>query len=181
MAYDVYQSAALILRYGFTAAGAFIAGRAMYMAVRDGRRARSLRADARETGAVGILLVTYAKGRMQRVPIGREGVAGSGRVCDARIGMAGLEKRHFFYEFVDGNLSITSLAGALLRKMDGQPFSSAVLRPGQRFIAGNARFRFQVLRVRVSPLSPAARRVYGASLSRAMSPVRRAGRRPRRE
>lgn len=292
MAYDAYQSAALILRYGFTAVGAFIAARGMYMAVRDGRRARSLRADARETGAVGYFQVIPADrrmqqapigregatgtgrtrqapigrenateagrmrqvligregvfgvgrmrqasngrafaagtrrmrrgsvgregvteaervrrgligredvagaervrqgsigredvagaGRMQQVLIGREGVAGAGRMCDTRIEKVGLEKRHFFYEFVDGHLVITSLEGAALYQLDGRPFSSLALQPGQGFIAGNAQFRFLVHYVRVNPLSPAARRAYGTSLPRAMSPVRRERKKPSR-
>ena len=181
MAYDIYQSAALILRYGFTAAGAFIAGRAVYMTVRDGRRARSIRADARETGMVGALLATPANGRTRRVAIGREGVAGAGRVCDARIEGINLEKRHFSYEFVSGSLLVTAFPGAELRQMNGVPFQSAALRPGQCFLAGDAQFRFQVKIVHIKPTSPAARRAYGASLPRAMKPVRRpAGRRFRR-
>lgn len=181
MAYDVYQSAALILRYGFTAAGAFIAGRVFYMTVRDGRRARSIRSGARETGAVGVLLVTPANGRTRRVTIGREGVAGAGRMCDARIPQSGLEKRHFSYEFVNGSLHVTALNGAEIRRTDGIAVSSVTLRPGQRFAAGNARIRFQVMLVRVKPVSPAARRAYGASLPRALRPARLSGRRLRRE
>ena len=181
MAYDVYQSAALILRYGFAAAGAFIAGRAVYMTVRDGRRARSIRADARETGTVGVFLVTPADGCTRRVPIGREGIAGEGRVCDTRIEDINLEKRHFSYEFASGLLLVTAFPGAELRQMNGMPFRSAVLRPGQYFLAGDAQFRFQVTIIRVKPVSPAARRAYGASLPHAMKPVRRpVGRRFRR-
>ena len=169
MAYDFYQSAALILRYGFTAAGLFIAGRGMYMTVRDGQRARLLRADAKETGAIAVLDVITPDGDTRKVPIGREGVAGAGRSCDARIGHAGLAKRHFVYQFVNGCLRVIALDDSEIRTTDGELLPALLLRPGDCFMAGKTRFCFHVMRVRNSPLSPAAKKAYGSTLHRALS------------
>ena len=170
MAYDFYQSAALILRYGFTAAGAFIAGRAAFMTVRDGRRARSLRARARETGVIAVLQATDARGKTREYPLEREGSAGSGRGSDVKIADCGLEKKHFYYEFRAGVLRVTSLDGAELRNDRGDSVAECDVLPGGQFSANRARFRFCVMRVKTLPVSPAARRAYGGTLRAAYAP-----------
>lgn len=173
MAYDFYQSAALLLRYGFTVAGLFVAGRGAYMTLRDGRRARGLRADARETGALAVLDVVTPDGQTRKIRIGREGVAGGGRVCDVRVPQAGLRRRHFSYEIVGGRLRVIALEDAVIRTVSGVACPELMLHPGERFVAGKARLRFHVMRVRTAPISPCARRVYGKTMHRAV--MRRTG------
>lgn len=179
MAYDFYQSAALILRYGFSAAGLFIAGRAAYMTVRDGRRARSLRSRTRETGVIAVLQATDARGKTREYPLEREGTAGSSRGSDVKIADCGLEKKHFYYEFREGVLRVTSLNGAELRNEKGALVAECDVLPGGQFLANRARFRFCVMRVKTMPLSPAAKRAYGRTLHTAYAPGLRARRKRR--
>lgn len=172
MAYDVYQSAALMLRYGFAFAGAFIAGRSIYMTLRDGRRQASIRAHIKETGVIAHLIAKGHRGENRRYGLNVEGVVGDGRACDIRCTRAGMEKRHFFYEIVNGALRVTALGGAFVKDGTGAEKKQITVLPGGRFTAGEAEFRFVVLRARREPLSPVTRRAYGDTIGIVLGRVR---------
>ena len=159
MAYDVYQSAALVLRYAFAGAGLFIAGRCAYMCMRDGRQARFLRAQAGETGAAPIVK-----------PLNREGVVGAGRGSDVRVPCAGLERRHFAYEMVNGQLRVTPIGGADLFDGDQKPARALSVPPGGCFYAGDAKLEYRLIRQTAEPISAAAKRTYGERLRTLVKP-----------
>ena len=164
MAYDLYQSAALILRYAFSAAGAYIAGRAAYMTFKDAGRAAYLRSRSERAGAVCELLLKDKRGDVRKYLLPREGCAGAGRACDVRIASAGLSRRHFYFEMVSGELRLTALNGAFMGLERENPLNSFGVAPGGYFYAGDARFRYVVLRTKAKPLSPMTLRAYGKSL-----------------
>ncbi len=179
MAYDLYQSAALTLRYCFAAAGAFIVGRSVYMTIRDGKRQSSVRAHIRETGVLALLIVSCPNGETRRFPLNIEGSVGDGRVCDMRIPGAGLKRRHFFYEIVNGCLTVTAVGASELYEADGNQKKKITLAPAGVFRAGNAVFRFIMLKAKQKPLSPITKRAYGKSIGIVLSrsPVRKSVRR----
>ncbi|MBQ3078805.1 MAG: hypothetical protein IJC48_02235 [Clostridia bacterium] len=172
MAVDLFQSAALMLRYGFAAAGALIAGRALYMTIRDGGRASSIRAQARETGVIANLIVKFHGGEIKKYTLNVEGMVGAGRVCDVRIARAGLDRRHFFYEIVNGNMKITAIGHSRIRIDDTQELRETIVRPGREFIAGDAVIRFVVLRQKKAPISPMTKRAYGNTISLVLKDVK---------
>ncbi len=170
MAYDAYQSAALVLRYAFAGAGLFIAGRCAYMCVRDGKQARFLRAQASETGAIAKLSVYTNDGAPVVKQLNREGVVGAGRGSDVRVPRAGLEKRHFSYEMVNGQLRVTSIGGADLFDGDQKPAHTLSVSPGGCFYAGDAKLEYRLIRQSAEPVSSAAKRAYGERLRTLVKP-----------
>ena len=170
MAYDVYQSAALVLRYAFAGAGLFIAGRCAYMCMRDGRQARFLRAQAGETGAVAKLSVYTHGGAPIVKPLNREGVVGAGRGSDVRVPRAGLERRHFAYEMVNGQLRVTPIGGADLFDGDQKPARALSVPPGGCFYAGDAKLEYRLIRQTAEPISAAVKRTYGERLRTLVKP-----------
>lgn len=170
MAYDVYQSAALVLRYAFAGAGLFIAGRCAYMCVRDGKQARFLRTQAGETGAVAKLSVLTHGSAPVVKRLNREGVVGSGRGSDVRVPRAGLEKRHFSYELVNGQLRVASVGGADLFDGDQKPARTLSVPPGGCFYAGDAKLEYRLIRQSAEPVSSAAKRAYGDRLRTLVKP-----------
>ena len=170
MAYDVYQSAALVLRYAFAGAGLFIAGRCAYMCVRDGKQARFLRAQAGETGAIAKLSVLTNGAPPVVKPLNREGVVGSGRGSDVRVPRAGLERRHFAYEIVKGQLRVTPIGDADLFDGDQKPARAVTVAPGACFYAGDAKLEYRLIRQVAEPISAAAKRTYGERLRTLVKP-----------
>ena len=102
----------------------------------------------------------------EKISLYKEGVVGSGRSADVRIGGAGLERKHFYYEIFDGAVEITPLDGAVVI-VDGEEISDFVsLRPGGVFTAGRAQLKYVVNRVPVKPVSPTTKRLYGSILQK---------------
>lgn len=176
---DAYESAALVLRFLFLLLGAGIFLRAAWMTFWDSARARSLRQMEERTGAIAHFSVIDSRGRKAIVPIPREGSVGSQWKCDVRIGGAGLEKKHFYYEIIDGGIVITPLDGAVTPvapglmdvkpEADGEgPYDKKVLRPGRTFACGDAQFKYIVNRISVKPVSPALKRAYGSITGKLM-------------
>lgn len=169
---DAYESVALVLRFLFLLLGAGIFLRAAWATMVDSSRARSLRQLEEKTGTIAYFNVIDARGRKAVVHIPREGTVGSHWKCDVKIGGAGLEKKHFYYEIIDGGIEITPLDGAVEAvktdlmevkpEMDGEgPYDKKILRPGRTFTCANAQFKYIVNRINVKPVSPALKRAYG--------------------
>ena len=176
---DAYESAALVLRFLFLALGAGIFLRALRETMVDTRRARWLRQAENETGAIAHFTVTDSRGRKTVVPIPREGTVGSQWKCDVRIGGIRLEKKHFYFEIIDGGIVITPLDGGVTPVVsdimevknpdDGEgPFDKKILRPGRVFECGEAQFKYIVNRISVKPVSPALKRAYGSITGKLM-------------
>jgi len=165
---NLYESCALVLRYVFVLLGFFIVLRSAYMALVDGGRAKSIRSGEAETGILAHLSVSGERVKKDKYSLYKEGVVGSGRGADVRIGGAGLEKKHFYYEIFDGAIEITPLDGAVIH-VDGEEIQDFVcLRPGGVFTAGRAQIRYVVNRITVKPVSPTTRKLYGSILSKVM-------------
>ena len=163
---NLYESFALVLRYVFVLIGVFIVIRSAYMALIDGRRAKSIRAGETETGILAHFTVSGDKVTKEKISLYKEGIVGSGRSADVRIGGAGLERKHFYYEIFDGAVEITPLDGAVVI-VDGEEISDFVsLRPGGVFTAGRAQLKYVVNRVPVKPVSPTTKRLYGSILQK---------------
>lgn len=176
---DAYESAALILRFLFLLLAAGIFLRAAWMTFRDSARARSLRQMEEKTGAIAHFRVTDVRGRTAVIPILREGTVGSQWKCDVRISGIKLEKKHFYYEIIDGGIEITPLDGSVMPVMtdmmevkngsEGQgPFDKKAFRPGRTFSCGDAQFKYIVNRISVKPVSPALKRAYGSITGKLM-------------
>lgn len=170
---DAYESAALVLRFLFLALGAGIFLRGAWATVVDSARARSLRQLEEKTGMIAYFNVIDARGNKQVVYIPREGTVGAQWKCDVKIGGIGLEKKHFYFEIIDGGIEITPLDGAVTPiapdlmevrpETDGEgPYDKKVLRPGRMFTCGEAQFKYIVSRISVKPVSPALKRAYGS-------------------
>ena len=171
MAYDFYQSAALILRYIFAAAGVWIAGYALYTVLCDGRRARILRGYAHQTETLCILDERCPDRKTFRYLLDREGYAGAGSGCDIRISGDEFLGRHFHYNLTNGCLYVSALPNAEILDMNGQSVKKITLTPGASFRVGQTRFRFRVMRVVTRPLSPDLSNAYGSRLPTAMKPA----------
>ena len=176
---DAYESAALVLRFLFLILGAGIFLRAAWATVVDSARARALRQMEEKTGTIAYFNVIDARGRKQVVHIPREGTVGAQWKCDVKIGGVGLEKKHFYFEIVDGGIEITPLDGAVTPvkpdlmevrpETDGEgPYDKKILRPGRTFACGEAQFKYIVNRISVKPVSPALRRAYGSIIGKLM-------------
>lgn len=169
---DAYESAALVLRFVFLFLGAGIFLRAAWETAVDSSRARWLRQTEETTGAIAYFSVIDSRGRKTVVPIPREGLVGSKGKCDVKIGGIRLEKKHFYYEIIDGGIVITPLDGGVTPVMtdmmeiksedDGKgPFDKKILRPGRTFACGEGQLKYIVNRIPVKPVSPALKRAYG--------------------
>lgn len=161
---DLYESAALLLRFLFLLLGILILVRAAWMTVKDSARASSLRQNEEETGVIAHFVVVDRKGRGIEIPLLREGLVGTHRKADIRISGAGLEKKHFYYEIIDGGIVVTPLDGAFI-KLEGKPeemYDPETLRPGRIFFAGNVQFKYVVNLISVKPISPPLKRAYGS-------------------
>lgn len=169
---DAYESVALVLRFLFLALGAGIFLRAAWATAVDSARARSLRQMEEKTGAIAYFNMIDARGKRRVVRIPREGAVGSQWKCDVKIANAGLSKRHFYYEIVDGGIEITPVDGAVVTKASDLmevaadterkgPYDIKILRPGHTFTAGEAQFQYFVDWIDVKPVSPALKRAYG--------------------
>lgn len=176
---DAYETAALVLRFLFLVLGAGIFLRAAWATVVDSARARSLRQLEEKTGNIAYFSVIDARGRKQVVPIPREGSVGAQWKCDVKIGGIKLEKKHFYYEIIDGGIEITPLDGAVepvktdlmevRPETDGEgPYDKKILRPGRTFTCGEAQFKYVVNRIPVKPVSPALKRAYGSIAGKLM-------------
>lgn len=175
---DLYESAALVLRFLFLFLGAGIFLRAAWETAVDSSRARSLRQFEEKTGAIAHFVVIDARGRKTVVPIPREGTVGAQWKCDVKIGGVGLEKKHFYYEIVNGGIEITPLDGGVRtvltdimevkNKEEEGLFDKKVLRPGRMFICADAQFKYIVNRIAVKPVSPALKRAYGSITAKLM-------------
>ena len=177
---DAYESAALVLRFLFLILGAGIFLHALWETSVDLMRGRWLRQAENKTGAIAHFNVTGARWhRTLTIPIPREGTVGSQRKCDVRISGARLEKKHFYYEIIDGGIVITPLDGGVTPVVqdmmevknpdDGEgPFDRKILRPGRVFECGEAQFRYIVNRISVKPVSPALKRAYGSITGKLM-------------
>ncbi len=176
---DAYESAALVLRFFFLLLGAGIFLRAAWMTFRDSARARSLRQMEEKTGAIAHFTVIDSRGRKTVVPIPREGTVGSQWKCDVKIGGIGLEKKHFYYEIIDGGIEITPLDGAVTPvapdlmdvkcETDGEgPYDKKVLRPGRTFTCAGGQFKYVVNLISARPVSPALKRAYGSIAGKLM-------------
>ena len=176
---DAYESAALVLRFLFLLLGAGIFLRAAWMTFRDSARARSLRQMEEKTAAIAYFSVIDSRGRKINVPIPREGTVGAQWKCDVKIGGVRLERKHFYFEIIDGGIVITPLEGAVTPvapdlmevkpESDGEgPYDIKVLRPGRTFACGDAQFKYIVNRISVKPVSPALKRAYGSITGKLM-------------
>ena len=132
-----YETLALTLSYVFMLAGVYIALRAIKMCRTDLKNARRLRKNAQTAGALGVLQFQGGE-----VRILREGIAGSGSECDARI--KGLTEEHFHYAVVLGELRVTPLNGGEVITVGAN----------ETFEAGNVKIRFRLLKAGEA-LSPA--------------------------
>ena len=170
---DLYESAALVLRFLFLILGAGIFLRAAWETAVDSSRARFLRQAEEKTGAIAYFSVIDARGRKSVVPLPREGTVGAQWKCDVKIGGAGLQKKHFYYEIIDGGIVITPLDGEVkptvndimeVKKEEESvgPYDKKTFRPGRTFSAGSAQFKYVVNRIHVKPVSPALKRAYGS-------------------
>ena len=163
---NVYESCALVLRYAFVLAGAFILVRSAFMTLMDTRRAKVIRSTEAETGVLAHFSLSGEKVPNERYPLYKEGTVGSGRASDLKISGAGLEKKHFYYEIYDGAIEITPLDGAAVF-FEGEEITDFLsLRPGGTFRCGRAQFKYIVNRIPVKPVSPTTRRLYGGILSK---------------
>lgn len=169
MAFDAYQSAALILRYGLTALGAYIAGRAAYMTLRDSRNAARIRSGVKQDGVLARLDVRV-KRHARAYSLEREGAVGSGLGADIRVTSAGLKRRQFYYEIVNGDLIVTALKRtSLMRRPDADAVKQLTIKPGGCFIAEGTVFKYTIYRQKATPLSPMTRRAYGDKLKNVLS------------
>ena len=161
---DTYETAALLLRFLFLFLGAAVFVRAAWMTFKDSARASYLRQAEEKTGIIAHFSVTDERGRGMTVPLLREGTVGSQWKADIRIGGAGLEKKHFYYEIIDGGIVSTPLDGAFI-KLEEKPeeiYDAETLRPGHVFFAGTVQFKYVVNRIAVKPISPPLKRAYGS-------------------
>lgn len=161
---DWYESAALLLRYVFLVLGAFIFARCAWMTFVDSARASSLRQMEEKSGAIAYFSLLDKRGKKKIYPIRREGTVGTQRSADVRIGGVGLEKKHFYYEIIDGGIEITPLDGAWIR-LEGSSeeiYEKRALRPGHVFYAGEAEIKYAVYLISKKPISPALKRAYGS-------------------
>ena len=163
---NIYESCALVLRYGFVILGLFIALRSAYMTLIDGRRAKSIRTKEAETGVLAHFSVSGERVAKEKIPLYKEGTVGSGRSADVRIAGAGLEKRHFHYEITDGAIEITPLDGAVIIAEGEEISDFAAFRPGGVFTCGRAQLKYVVNRIPVIPVSPTTKRLYGSILNK---------------
>lgn len=164
MGSSLYRTAALLLRYLFTAAGIGIAAHALWMSVKDLRRSRLAREQAPDSVAVLTALPADHTGKPLKTYIERSGSVGSGRSCDIRFRKSGLKSRHFDYEITHRSMVIACAPGAkiIVPGSKNPPSDRLILSPGERFLAGKLAFRFQLVKPAGQPVSPMNRRVYRA-------------------
>ncbi len=168
MSPETYEKLAVVLRYLFALAGAFVALRAVYMALVDGRKAAAIRQSELKYGAVAMLTVLPADrhGKAQRLPIGRNGSVGSGHKSDIRIKGMGLRGRHFDYEIRACRMYVFSLREGDVqlvgrRASEGAP-ENIELNPGDRILAGKAAMSFSMLKTPRVTKSPMNSKVFKA-------------------
>ncbi len=166
MSHDTYLRIALLMRYLFSAAGAFIAFWALFTALRDSRRATALKRRERKLGVVALLHVKRAdgQGNEQRVPLRRSGCAGAGRLCDARIRWMGLDDQLFDYDFENRQMTLYPRhpGGISLDRGGADAITEAEIKleSGKKFYAGRAVMYFKLLAPAREFVSAGYRRVY---------------------
>ena len=165
MNHDTYLRIALLMRYLFSAAGAFIACWALFTALRDSRRATALKRRERKLGVVANLHVKRTDGRdgEQCVPLWRSGSAGAGRMCESRIRKMGLDDQLFDYDFENrtmvlyprnpGEFSLSSGGSAVTK-------AEIELESGQKLYVGRTVMYFKLLAPAKEFVSAGYRRVY---------------------
>jgi hypothetical protein len=137
---DLYELAALGMRYFFAAIMILIVGRAWKISVVDSRRAKALRRLAPETGLCGEFLVVAGDGRRaregMRYPVIREGLVGSSRKADVRVRAASVRHVHAFFERTPGGLRVRAQSRARMYDAQGALRREALLGDGDRVTFG---------------------------------------------
>ena len=163
---DTYEAVAVLMRYPLAVAVVFIAARAAFMCIKDGCRAVRLRDSADRYGAVAYIHVLPAdrQGKAQKLPIGRNGLVGSGSRSDVRIKGMGLRGRHFDYEIRASRMYISPIRAdsvSYLGRRAGEDASGIlVLDPGDKILAGRAAIGFSMLKTPRNAASPMNEKVF---------------------
>lgn len=99
MSGEAYELLALLMRYVFVLIGALIVIRSLIWLRRDARAYRKEMRMLPDAGRIGEIVDT-ATGKAQPLP--REGVIGSSRACDIRVGGRNVLRQHARFEFAPG-------------------------------------------------------------------------------
>ncbi len=137
---DLYELVAYAARYWFALLAVLVVFYGWRACVKDNRRARILRSQARGTGCVGelVLLEDGTKKKRKRpehYQFGAEAVIGSGSAADVRIRAHDVRKKHIFMTYRCGEMVLHAIDGA---EFDAPmaPTGEMVLRDGDMLIIG---------------------------------------------
>lgn len=125
MSEGVYELLALAARYWFVLLIVVIVARAWRAAVVDNRAAKALRDWSGEANCVGELLVESGPDKLEgkRFSIPEEGLLGKGRMADVRIRAREVDRRHLWFQYADGYLTVKPLGKSVIaapRTADGR-------------------------------------------------------------
>ena len=139
MSVEIYEVAALAMRYVLTGIALLIVLRAWRTTVRDSHRANKLRAWSPETGLAGEFVVLEGGQRAPegtRYPVIREGMLGNSAKADIRVRHPSVRKRHLWFTMEENGLRVRCEHGATVlyraaRLKDDVLPDGAVIRVGQ--------------------------------------------------
>lgn len=166
MSSDWYTLLSLSMRYWFAAVITVVVWQAWRGAIHDSRNARKLRTEAPVTGAIGEFIVLEGGGKNlrtgTRVPVPREGLAGSSRRADVRLQHDDVYRYHARLEIRENGLLTETMGGAVIT-LGGTSGTRLLLRNGDVFSIGRLKLMLIMYDAAGMPmLDPTDEELFGA-------------------